>query len=179
MASRNTRLQRDRQKNEAPSAGSRMQGKKTETIQNRTWYGMNATVIIGPGFIHRAGWGRLLIPHPPVMNWLLRRGLTENVRYALSLTHEFGHLQSVPLAVFYAAVNFAAIIAVGQANLMKIIVVFVSTHAAWEIISELFAITCDARFYHKCYEEVTIIPRTIFWVSTIALTLMGWIIVLP
>ncbi len=179
MASRNTRLQRDRQRKEVPSPDSRMQEKKTETIQNRTWYGMNATVIIGPGFIHRAGWGRLLIPHPPVMNWLLRRGLTENARYALSLTHEFGHLQSVPLSVFYAAVNYAAIIAVGQANLMKIIVVFVSTHAAWEIISELFTITRDARFYRKCYEEVTIIPRTIFWFITAALTLIGWIIVLP
>ncbi len=59
------------------------------------------------------------------------------------------------------------------------IVVFVSTHAAWEIISELFTITRDARFYHKCYEEVTIIPRTIFWFITAALTLIGWIIVLP
>ncbi len=155
-----------------------MRTKKTETIQNRTWYGMNATVIIGPGFIHRAGWGRLLIPHPPLINWLLRRGLTENARYALSLTHEFGHLASVPLAAFYTAANLAAIFAVGQANLIKIVFILISTHAAWEIMSEIITIISDGQFYHKCYQRITIIPRIVFWIFTITLTLVGWIIVL-
>ena len=60
---------------------------------------MGGAVIIGPGFMHKSGVGRLIIPHPSVINWLLRLGLLENSRNALRVTHEFGHLQSAPLAV--------------------------------------------------------------------------------
>src|SRR4030065_1057315 len=41
----------------------------------RTWYGMNGTVVIGPGFRHGAGLGGLLLTHPPVVNQLLRHTL--------------------------------------------------------------------------------------------------------
>src|SRR4030067_962928 len=41
----------------------------------RTWYGMNGTVVIGPGFRHSTGLGGLLLPHPPVVNQLLRHRL--------------------------------------------------------------------------------------------------------
>lgn len=147
-------------------------------IKSETWYGVDGTVIIGPGFIHKSGLGSFLVPHPPVVNWLLRRGLTEDARNILRVTHEFGHLQSAPLAVLYTAVNYAAIIAAGQANLLRIILVFISTHAAWEIMSESITILTDLQFYHKSYAKVSMIPRTIFWFSAIAFTLMGWVIAL-
>jgi hypothetical protein len=134
-----------------------MKTSKTKTIKTRTWYGMEATVTIGP----------------------LRLGLTENARSSLSFIHEIGHLESGPLAVFYAAVNLAVIYSTGQANLQKIIFVFISAHAAWEIISEIFTITRSGDLYLKHYEGVTIIPRTIFWTFAIVLTLVGWIIALP
>ena len=139
---------------------------------------MGGTVIIGPGFLHRTGLGWFLIPHPPLVNWLLRQGLPKNSRNALRVTHEFGHLQSAPLAVLYTALNYAAIIAANRANLSNLILVFISTHAAWEIMSEILTIMSDAQFYHKCYEKVSIIPRAIFWFSAIVLTLLGWIILL-
>jgi hypothetical protein len=114
-----------------------------------------------------------------VVNWLLRRGLAENARFSLSFTHEIGHLESGPLALFYAAVNLFVIYSTGQTNLAKIILVFISTHAAWEIISEIFTITRSGDLYRNHYERVTIIPRTIFWTFAIVLTLAGWIIALP
>ena len=139
---------------------------------------MGGTVIIGPGFLHRTGLGWFLIPHPPLVNWLLRRGLPNNSRNALRIVHEFGHLQSAPLAVLYTAANYTAIIAANRANLSNLILVFISTHAAWEIMSEILTIVTDPQFYHKCYQGVSLVPRAIFWLSTISLTLMGWIIVL-
>ena len=139
---------------------------------------MGGTVIIGPGFLHRTGLGWFLIPHPPLINLLLRQGLHKNSRNALRVTHEFGHLQSAPLAVLYTALNYTAIITANRANLSNLILVFISTHAAWEIMSEIFTIMSDAQFYHKCYENVSIIPRALFWFSTIVLALSGWIILL-
>ena len=60
----------------------------------------------------------------------------------------------------------------------NLILVFICTHAAWEIMSEILTIVIDPQFYHKCYQGVSLVPRVIFWFSTISLTLMGWIIVL-
>ena len=113
-----------------------------------------------------------------LINLLLRQGLLKNSRNALRVTHEFGHLQSAPLAVLYTALNYTAIITANRANLSNLILVFISTHAAWEIMSEILTIMSDAQFYHKCYQGVSLVPRAIFWLSTISLTLIGWIIVL-
>ena len=139
---------------------------------------MGGTVGIGPGFLHRTGLGKFLIPHPPLVNWLLRRGLLENSRTTLRVAHEFGHLQSAPLALLYTALNYTAIITANRANLSNLILVFISTHAAWEIMSEILTIMSDAQFYHQCYEKVSIIPRALFWSSAIVLTLLGWIFLL-
>ncbi len=147
-------------------------------IQVRTWYGVGGTVIIGPGLMHKSGIGNLIIPHPAVVNWLLRLGLLENYRSALRISHEFGHLQSAPLAVLYTAANYAAVILADRASLFIFILVLISTHAAWEIMAEIHTIMHNAPFYHACYQRVSAIPRAIFWFSTIALVLMGWIIVL-
>ena len=152
--------------------------KTSRRIKVRTWYGMGGTVIIGPGFLHRTGLGWFLIPHPPLVNWLLRQGLLKNSRNALRVTHEFGHLQTAPLALLYTAANYTAIITANRTDLSNLILVFISTHAAWEIMSEILTIMSDAQFYHKCYEKVSIIPRAIFWFSAIVITLLGWIILL-
>jgi hypothetical protein len=144
----------------------------------RTWYGIDGTVTIGSALMHKSGIGNLIIPHPAIVNWLLRLDLPENCRSTLRILHELGHLQSAPLAVAYTAANYAAVILAGRASLLIFILVLISTHAAWEIMAEIHTIMHNAPFYHGCYERVSAIPRAIFWFSTIALALMGWIIVL-
>ena len=152
--------------------------KDSKRARVRTWYGLDGTVIIGPGLMHKSGIGSLIIPHPAVVNWLLRLGLLENYRSTLRISHEFGHLQTAPLAVLYTAANYAADILVDRASLFIFILVLISTHAAWEVMAEIHTIMHNAPFYHTCYERASAIPRAIFWFSTIALTLMGWIILL-
>ncbi len=149
---------------------------KTKTLQRRTWFGVEATIGIGSGLIHEAGVGGFVIPHPAVVNWLLRQGLPDNARYTLSFTHEFGHLQSVPLALLYTGVLLAVTFTTAHANLLDIVLVLVSTHAAWEIASEIFAISSDPQLYRRCYKGVTLAPRVIFWIFAGVLTTIGWII---
>ena len=145
----------------------------------RTWFGANATITIGPGFMHKAGLGGFLIPHPPVINWLLRQGLREDMRYTLSCAHEFGHFQSAPLALPYAVVMLALTFVTGRVSLLEIILVLISTHAAWEVMSEILTITSDDQRYREFYQGITIIPRIVFWISMGTLTIIGWSIVLP
>ncbi|MEN8263916.1 MAG: hypothetical protein ABFR82_10660 [Nitrospirota bacterium] len=154
-----------------------MRKKEAKTVQRRMWFGMNATVIIGPGFIHKAGFSKILLPHPPVINWLLRQRLTDEARYPLSFTHEFGHLQTVPLAVLYTGVMLALASVTGHTGLLEIVLVLISTHAAWEITAEIYTIASNVHLYRKYYEKITLIPRAIFWIITGAFAVTGWFVI--
>lgn len=147
-------------------------------IQKRTWYGINATVIIGPRLFHTSGLGIFLIPHPSAVNWLLRQKMAESDRQTLTLAHEYKHLQSLPFIIAYALYFFALASAAGHLGLTEIIVLAVSSQAAWEIVSELLTMYNDIQFYHNAYVKVTIIPRVVFWVAACVLATTGWLIVL-
>lgn len=153
-----------------------MSNEEAKTEQRRVWFGVNATVTIGPGFIHNAGFGKFSIPHPPVINWLLRQDLNEEARYNLSFTHEFGHLQTAPLAVLYTGGMLALASVRGHTGLIDIILVLISTHAAWEIVAEIYAIADNVELYRRYYENATVVPRVIFWIVTGVLSLTGWVI---
>ena len=154
-----------------------MKTREVKTFHFRTWYGVNAVVRIGPGFIHRAGWRNFLIPHPPLVNWLLRRGLNENDHYTLSLSHEFAHFQSAPLALPYT-LGLIAFAAVKASSLLSITIIFISTHAVWEILSEIFTIINNRQYYNRCYFGISSVSRRVFWSSMSLLALLGWIILL-
>lgn len=123
-----------------------------------------------------SGFGSLLLPHPPVVNWLLRRGLSVEGQYELSFRHEFGHLQSIPAAFLYAAALLAAGILEGHATPLTIVSLLVSVQAAWEMMSELLAVFADTRSYRHYYEGVSMLPRIIFWFLALSFTVMVWLI---
>jgi hypothetical protein len=84
---------------------------KAKSVQRRMWFGVNASVTNGPGFLHNAGFGWISI-------------------------------------------------------------------AAWEIMAEIITFASDVPLYRKYYEEITMIPRIIFWIFTGTLTITGWFIIL-
>ena len=142
----------------------------------RTGYGMNGTVVIGPGFRHSAGLGALLLPHPPVVNQFLRHGLPETIRLDLNLRHEVSHLQTLPLAFFYSAALAAQMILSNHPGCTGIVIAFAGSFAAWEIMSEALAALGDFGTYRRAYRGVTPIPRVIFWSLMGALASAPWYI---
>jgi len=155
-----------------------MQIKNGGEIKKRTWYGVTATVIIGPGFIHRAGWGNFLIPHPPMANWLLRLKLTDSKRKALSISHEFQHLQTAPFYLIYTLVMLIIVFLKRHPNYSDIFIVFVSSHAAWEILSEILTFFYNTQFYCKSYLKIPIFPRLVFWISGSIVAAIGWLFII-
>ena len=147
-------------------------------IQKKTWYGLNATVAIGPGFIHTAGWGVFLIPHPPVANWLLRLGLKGTDRETLTFIHEFEHLQSAPFVLLYAVLLFVLAFSMKHAGLAEIIFMLIGSHASWELISEILTYYNDRQLYRRCYEKISLFPRIAFWFIAGATAITAWLIVL-
>jgi len=154
-----------------------MKAKESKAVYLRTWYGVNATVSIGPGFIHWAGWRNFLIPHPPLANWLLRRGLNKNDTYTLSVAHEFAHFQSAPLALPYT-VGLIALAAGKGFSLLSMVIIIISTHAVWELLSEILTIIHNRQFYRRCYKEISSVYRWVFWIAMSFLALLGWSIML-
>lgn len=146
-------------------------------VRKRMWFGVVATVIIGPGFIHRAGFGKLLLPHPPLVNSLLRIGLKADDHLLLSLTHEFGHLQTLPAAFVYGAGMLVAAIGRAQTSLAALLVMVISFQAAWEMMAEALTILSNTSLYREGYRGINPVPRILFWFIMGTLVASGWLLV--
>jgi hypothetical protein len=140
-----------------------------------TWYGLHATVNIGPGFVHKTGLGGFVIPHRPLVNWLLRKALKDAARYRLTFVHEFGHLQTAPMILVYGAATMAFYLITNRADLPGIMITLIGAQAAWEIASELYAVRSDPQIYKENYRGACLLHRLIFWILSSAFTLSGWI----
>ena len=147
-----------------------MKLKSAQTIHQRTWFGIYATVTVGPSFIHKAGVGNLLIPHPPVINWLLRRGLSDGIGLKLSFLHEMGHFQTAPLIALYAVAILTETFNAGRFSLPQVLFVLVGILAAWELLSEALTIIGDISYYRNCYKGTPKLPRITFWTAAGILT---------
>ncbi len=137
-----------------------------QTHRYRTWYGLTATVILVSEIGHKAGLGRLVVFHPAAVNWLLRKGLSEENAISLSLRHEFCHLQTLPLAVLYAG-----ILVLFSSNTIPWIrwpAIVIGAQAVWEIMAEFFTRAGWIETYQAIYSGVTRIPRTVFWLLAVS-----------
>ena len=149
-----------------------------QILQHRTWYGINATVTLASKFIHKTGFGNILIPHPAAVNWLLRRGLKLKNGVSLCIQHEVGHLQTVPLALLYVGILLSMSIGESRISWFKMLFLVVSAQAVWEIMSEFFTMFSDIESYRACYAGVTKLPRIIFWLTSVLAALTGALILL-
>ncbi len=108
-----------------------------QSIKVRTWYGVNIVVEVKPGSLHRAGFGRLILPHPPIVNWLLRQNLTNSAKRQLSTLHEVGHLQALPFEILYTLLLLGTFIVNEKDSSVEIVLAIVAgSFAAWEISAE-------------------------------------------
>jgi len=111
--------------------------------------------------MHKSGFGIFAVSHPAAVNWLLRKGLPEADGIALTLRHEFGHMQTLPLVLVYAG----ALVAMSGALTLwiRIPVALISSHAAWEMMAEFFTWFGGVDLYRVCYAGAGKFPRIIFW----------------
>jgi len=148
----------------------------SETRIKRTWFGANARVTIGPGFLHRAGLGGFTIPHPPLANWVLRIGLPGHQRVNMSFAHEFAHFQTAPVLFVYMLVVFVLAYVKGRAGTGEILLLLVSGQGAWELLSEGLLVFENSEAYSAAYEGVTRFPRIFFWTTAGMFTAAGWVV---
>jgi hypothetical protein len=144
-------------------------------MKKRTWYFLNAVVEVEPGRFHRAGFGHLLIPHPPVVNWLLRRGLSKESYKNLCTEHEMGHLQALPFELLYSVILMLVMMSNANDDAAGWFWLVVSSFASWEIVAEAHTIRHVQPAYHYLYRGVSLVPRFLFWLISLSLVFGGWI----
>ncbi len=150
-----------------------------KSIKIRTWYGVNVVAEIEIGNLHRAGFRRFILPHPPVVNWLLRQKLSSHAKCQLSALHEIGHLQALPFEILYTALLLGAFIVSDKNSSVWIVLAIVAgSFAAWEISAEIYTIKFADPGYDTFYQGISLIPRTLFWGITVILVITSWVTVL-
>ena len=142
-----------------------MKSDDSETRCKRVWFGVNARVTIGPGFQHRTGIGRLVIPHPALANWLLRLGLSHALRNRLTFAHEFAHFRTFPALLLYMLVCLVLLNAAGHIGIRESVLIVIGGQAAWEVMSEGLVILENAAAYRRAYAGNKKIPRIVFWTA--------------
>lgn len=139
----------------------------------RTWYGLSAEIIVDYDFWHRVRVGRISLPHPPLVNLVLRRGQPRRERVYLSFLHEFGHLQTLPVALAHALL----LIITGRwrgrgiwGTFVAILVAIIAHQALWELASESYVMVASGREYGRIYHDYpNPLGKITFWGGMAAL----------
>jgi len=147
-------------------------------MHKRTWFGMTAVIEIRNRTLHRAGFGRLLIPHPPAVNWLLRFGMQDDSYHKLSIIHEFGHFQTLPVITAYTLAVVWWILSAHATGFVGILAMLVGIHATWEMLAELYVRSHTGSQYSFYYRGLSVLPRALFWGIMAAISAGGWVILL-
>lgn len=122
----------------------------------RAWYGLPAEIAVENGLWHLVRVGGIALSHPPVVNLILRRGLPETERLRLSFLHEFGHLQTLPVALAHVWLLFSSghWQPNGLAGVIKTIAAaFLAHEAVWELASEVYVVANTGKAYRQIYRK--------------------------
>ncbi len=129
----------------------------------RAWYGLPGEIVIEGDSWHLVKMGPVPLPHPPLVNRLIRRGLP--------------HLQTLPIALAHAAwqwrrrPDLARESSVSRA--LRFAVVLIAHEAAWELAAESYGAVRTGPEYRRLYRERRNPFLAAFWVGMAGLTLVG------
>lgn len=145
----------------------------------RSWYGLKGEIDVEHEHWHRVKAGGLTLNHPPLVNLFLRRGLSREDRLRLSYLHEFGHLQTLPLALALVLCLLRHKSGRRRSASWWLVWIgrFVAYQAMWEMASEAYVTMQQGAAYRETYRRTSNLFLAAFWVVMGGLTagLSGWL----
>jgi hypothetical protein len=143
----------------------------------RSWYGLDAELAVEGRLWHLVRIGRMRLVHPALINLVLRAGLPIEDRLRLSYLHEFGHLQTLPVALAHAA----ALLWAGRGRMGWIgwlEAMTVAHQATWELASEAYVAVSGWSDYRATYRRHPNPLSLGFWVVMAGLSFgLTWLLV--
>lgn len=141
----------------------------------RAWYGLPGEIVIEGDTWHLVKVGPLPLPHPPLVNRVIRRGLPAEARLRLSYWHELGHLQTLPVALAHAVCLWRRGFgrpATGRLRLLRASLAFLTHEALWELAAEGYVVTRAGRDYSRLYRRHGARLLGVFWAAMAAIVLL-------
>jgi hypothetical protein len=154
----------------------------------RSWYGLTGEIDVEDEFWHIVKVGSVTLNHPPFVNLFLRRGLVREDRLRLSHLHEFGHFQTLPLALAHVLLlvwrrraqraRRRTILASVPRWLVSTIGLAIAHQAVWEMASEAYVVVHDGPAYWATYRRTPTLFFPAFWavMGVLAIGLSAWLV---
>ena len=143
----------------------------------RSWYGLPVEIVIEGDYWHWVKAGPVPLPHPPVVNLIVRHGLPRDARLRLSYFHEMGHIQTLPLALIHLAwvwKHRPEWAVRSWTRRMAWLGLFMMTHqAVWELTAESYVCAQNSREYRQFYTGTEARLARMFWALMGLLALFG------
>jgi hypothetical protein len=146
----------------------------------RSWYGLTGELEVENQLWHLVKIQNLALNHPPLVNLILRRRLSEPDRLCLSYLHEYAHLQTLPLAIIHLL--FLIKFRNRQTRSFKgwlvwFITMTLAHEAVWELLSEGYVVAQDPTVYRLVYHKSPNFLLPLFWVimSSLGAGLSGYL----
>ncbi len=144
------------------------------SMHGTTWYGVPYSISVGGSFWHHAGLRGVSVPHPPVVNGLLRYGMNRSSAKRLAAYHELGHLQTLPLDLLHGASLFWLSYHDPAGMFLSGVPLVLAFFAFSELAAELYTRRALGSFYVRSYRTVPRFQRRVFWYGMSSLVLWGW-----
>jgi hypothetical protein len=145
----------------------------------RAWYGLTGEIEVENELWHLVKVEGVALNHPPLVNLILRHGLTREDRMRLSYLHEFGHFQTLPLALIQVGlVAWAGRRRRSLGGWLKWLAILVVAHeAVWELLAETYVLMRDGRAYPATYRKTPNRLLPAFWIGmgSLAIGLSKWL----
>lgn len=145
----------------------------------RAWYGLPGEIVVEGDQWHLVKVGPLPLPHPPVINRVIRRRLPHEDRLRLSYWHELGHLQTLPLALGHAVCLWRRRRSPRQKSILSrlgwLAAALIGQQAAWELASESYVVAKAGQAYRRVHRENPTPLRALFWLGMAGIALLGTI----
>ncbi len=143
----------------------------------RSWYGLPVEIVIEGDYWHWVKAGPVPLPHPPVVNLIVRHGLPRDARLRLSYAHEMGHIQTLPLALMHLAWVWQHRPRGQGVSLWRRLAwlagLAVVHQSAWELAAETYVLAQNPAEYTRSYQEARGNPAPWFWALMALLALVG------
>jgi hypothetical protein len=124
-----------------------------------TWYRLPARIVVSDdGLCDIAPLG-ISMPHPSLINLVLRRGVPDETRSRLFFLHEVGHLQTLPLLLLPLLLLQRKQRTRGKSLLLNIL----GVEAFWELTSETYVVWRTRHEYSAAWNASRNPAMLLFW----------------
>lgn len=145
----------------------------------KTWYGIPVEIIVSSNNLHKVSVPGVTIPHPGLVNMIVRQGYPVDIRLALTARHEFGHLQTIPIPLLH--LSLLLWLRQGQpsgSRWLRLLVELLTHQAVWEVTAEGYAVATDKQVFQTHRSQLSRILYTGFWGIMAAVSIFGTIFLL-